>query len=70
MLASTIFAGTMWVLRNERGRFVECVVRVIPTGVELEIRSDGSTLLLHRFDGAAEALAWAADVRQLLSHDD
>ena len=62
--------STLWVRRNERGRFVECVVRPIPTGVELEIRSDGSTLLLHRFDGATQALAWAADVRQLLSQDD
>jgi hypothetical protein len=33
-------------------------------------QSDGSTPLLHRFDDGAKALAWAADVRQLLSHDD
>jgi hypothetical protein len=59
---------TLWVLRNERGRFVECVVRLAPPGVKLEILSDGSRVITHRFTNGPEAVAWAEDVRQLWSH--
>jgi len=62
--------STLWVLRNKRARFVECVVRLTQTGAELEIFSDGSSVLFHRFGSGAEALAWATDVRELWSNDD
>jgi len=62
--------ATLWVVRNKHGRIVECVARLARAGVELEILSDGSSVLVHRFGSGFEAMAWAADVRDLWSHDD
>jgi hypothetical protein len=62
--------STLWALRNERARRIECLLRLTPVGAEIEILSEGSSLLRHRFDSRAEAVAWAADVRRICSRDD
>ena len=62
--------ATLWVVRNKNGRIVECVARLARAGVELEILSDGSSVLVHRFGSGFEAMAWAADVRDLWSQED
>jgi hypothetical protein len=61
--------ATLWVLRNKHNRIVQCVARLARAGVELEILSDGSSMLVHRFGSGFEAMAWAADVRELWSND-
>ena len=62
--------ATLWVVRNKHGRIVQCVARLARAGVELEILSDGSSVLVHRFSSGFEAMAWAADVHEMWSHDD
>ncbi len=57
-------------LRNSSGRFVECVVRFGPGGLKVEIFSDGSTLISHRFVTGTEAVAWADERRNVWTRDD
>ena len=61
--------ATLWVLRNKHGGIVQCVARLARAGVELEIFSDDSIVLVHRCGTGFEAMTWAADVRKLWSDD-
>ncbi len=59
----------MWrVLHN--GRVVECVVRFAPGGVEVEILSDESPLIVHRFTTGTEAMAWAQEAKDDFQPDE
>ena len=40
--------ATLWVVRNKHGRMVACVARMARARVELEILSDGSSVLVRR----------------------
>jgi hypothetical protein len=53
---------TLWTLRRN-GRWVECVVRLVPHGIEVEVLSDGSPLYSRVFPTGDEALAWAEEER-------
>jgi len=57
--------STLWVLRNKRGRTVECVARLERAGVEVEIRSDGTSVITRRLASGPDAVAWAENVRML-----
>lgn len=50
---------TIWTLRMITGRWVECVTRFVPNGIEVEIISDGSPIYSRVFPSGDEALAWA-----------
>jgi hypothetical protein len=55
--------STLWTVRSQSGRFVECVARLAPNGVEVEIISDAWSLITHRFVTGAEAIVWAEETR-------
>jgi hypothetical protein len=52
----------LWKLRRD-GHWVECVVRLAPLGIEVEILSNGSPLYSRVFPTGDEALAWAEEER-------
>jgi hypothetical protein len=54
----------LWRATGPSGRILECVVRFARGGVEVEVRSDGRTMIVHRFATGTEATAWAEEVRQ------
>ena len=54
----------LWIQRNESGRFVECVLRFVPNGVEVEIISDGWPIISRIFSEGHEALEWAEQERR------
>jgi hypothetical protein len=58
--------STLWVLRNKHGRIVQCIAHLARAGVELEILSDGTSLITRRLASGPEAIAWAEDVRMFL----
>ena len=53
----------LWQTRKD-GRWVECVSRVVPTGVQVKIISDGILMYSRIFSTSEEALAWAEEERQ------
>ena len=59
--------STLWVLRNKRGRTLECVARHARAGVELEILADGTRVITRRLASGREAVVWAEDLRVLWS---
>jgi hypothetical protein len=48
----------LWTLHRE-GREVACLVRLVPTGIEIDIAYDGAPIVTHAFESGDEALAWA-----------
>jgi hypothetical protein len=54
---------TLWCTRN-KGRWVECVVRPLPTGVDVEVVVDPTPLVGRTFATSDEALEFAAAQRQ------
>lgn len=57
----------LWRMIASSGRVLECLVRFAPGGVEVEIRSDGSEIIVHRFTTGTEAMAWAEEAREHLA---
>jgi hypothetical protein len=55
---------TLWRLRKD-GKWIECVARLVPTGVEVEIVSMGTALCSRIFPTGDEALACAKEERRL-----
>jgi hypothetical protein len=53
----------LWTLRKE-GREVACLVRLVPTGVEIDIAYDGKAVATHTFSSGDEALEWAEHTRK------
>lgn len=49
----------LWTRRNAHGSRMECVVRVVPNGVEVKILSEGSPIISRMFPTDDEAMAWA-----------
>ena len=52
----------LWRVRND-GRWIEADMRLVRTGVEVEIISNGVPLCSRIFPTSEEALAWAEDER-------
>lgn len=48
----------LWKLEREH-RVIECRVRLLPYGIEVDIARDGVVILTRAFDGERDALAWA-----------
>jgi hypothetical protein len=63
-------ASPLWTLRNEDGEFVECLARLIPAGVEIEIVVDSSRLCSRTFESGEEALKWAEEERRTREEPD
>jgi hypothetical protein len=53
---------TLWKLRRE-GAEVECRVRLMPYGIEVDIVRGGAVVLTRTFETDDEALAWAGGKR-------
>ena len=53
---------TLWKLRRENAE-VECRVRLMPYGIDVDIARGGSVVLTRTFETDTEALAWAAGKR-------
>jgi hypothetical protein len=49
--------STLWKARNKNG-WIECVVRLVPVGVDVEINVDGAPLIGRTFETNDEALAF------------
>ena len=50
--------AAIWTVRKD-GRRIECMMRFVPNGVEVQITSNGAPMYSRNFPTAAEALAWA-----------
>jgi hypothetical protein len=50
--------STLWTTRN-KGRWIECIVRLLPAGVDVEIVVVGALLGKRRFDTSEKALEFA-----------
>jgi hypothetical protein len=48
----------LWKLERE-SRIIECRVRLVPYGIEIDIARDGVVILTRAFDGERDALEWA-----------
>lgn len=55
---------TLWTTRHD-GRWITCVTRFVPNGVEVEIVIDGTPLYSRVFAEGWQALAWAEEERTL-----
>jgi len=53
----------LWTPRNREGRWVECVKRLVPISVQVEIVSDGALIYSRIFPPVNETLAWAEKER-------
>lgn len=53
---------TLWRLRRDHAE-VECRVRLMPYGIEIDMSRDGKIVLSRTFETDGEALAWAAGKR-------
>jgi hypothetical protein len=56
--------GVVWTLRNAHGYRMECVVRFAMGGVQVELFSEGSSLVSRVFPNGDEAMAWAEEMRK------
>jgi hypothetical protein len=54
----------LWALRTKDNHQLECRARRGPTGIHVEIVSDGFTLFSRIFATSEEALAWAEEERK------
>jgi hypothetical protein len=54
----------LWALRTKDDHQRECRARRVPTGIQVEIVSDGVTLIRRIFATSEEALAWAEEERE------
>jgi hypothetical protein len=61
--------STLWTTRN-KGRWIECIVRLLAAGVDVEIAVDGALLGKRRFDTSEEALVFAQRKKQEWSSED
>jgi hypothetical protein len=52
----------LWTLRRE-GKEVECLVRLVPYGIEVDIAYDGAAVATRVFETGEEALEWADRTR-------
>ena len=50
--------STLWTTRK-KGRWIECIVRLLPVGVDVEILVDGAPLFGQTFATSDEALEFA-----------
>ncbi len=49
---------TLWSLERD-GREAACQVKLVPYGIEVNLMSDGETVVTRVFETGDEALAWA-----------
>jgi hypothetical protein len=56
-------SSMLWTARN-KGRWVECLVRLLPSGVDVEILIDGAALIAWTFATNDEALSFSAQQRR------
>jgi hypothetical protein len=63
--AVTDVATTLWRHQSPRGRIVECAVRFVPTGVQVEVISGCTPLYSRIFANGKDALAWVEEERSL-----
>jgi hypothetical protein len=47
--------SALWTTRN-KGRWIECLVRLLPVGVDVEIIVDGAPLVGRTFETSEEAM--------------
>lgn len=53
---------TLWSLQRD-GRELACQVKLVPYGIEINLTSDGETVVTRVFETGDEALAWAEKKR-------
>jgi hypothetical protein len=58
----------LWALRTKDHHQLECRARRAATGFQVEIVSDGLTLISRVFATSEEALAWAEEERKEWAH--
>jgi len=58
--------STLWTARND-GRWIECLVRLWPSGVNVESAVDGHPMVGWPFETSEEALAYAERERRVVS---
>ena len=56
-------ATTLWRL-HQGGRWIECVVRILPVGIDVEIVDDGTPIFGQTFSTEDEALRFADEERK------
>ena len=59
---------SLWTLRSADGRWIECVVRFAMGGVQVEILSDGFSVISRVFTTGTKATAWAEEEREVLEN--
>ncbi len=59
---------TLWRLRHD-GIWWECVTRLVPTGIEVEIVRNGTALYSRIFPSSGEAMAFAGEERALRTNE-
>ena len=60
----------LWAVRTKDHHTVECRVRLVPTGVDVEITSDGNVLYDRIFATSEDALAWTEQEKERLERSE
>jgi hypothetical protein len=56
--------SVIWALRTDDHHTVECRATLVPTGIQVEIVSDGYPLFSRIFTTSEEALEWSEEERK------
>jgi hypothetical protein len=56
---------TLWTKTSPQGRVVECVLRLVPTGIEVAVFSGHAPLYSRIFTDGKAALAWVEEERAI-----
>ncbi len=55
--------ATLWAIRTQDHHSIECLIRFVPTGVQIEIISNDFSICSRIFPTGDEALVWAEEER-------